>query len=177
MSEDALNSLRGLLPWTRSCFVCGQDNPRGLHAKSRIENGRVVLEYTARETDLGYKHIVHGGILMTLADEVMTWAAIAQTRQVCVAAEMTFRLRKPVRPGETLRAEGWCEQSNVRLARTRGRILNGAGEEVLRAEGKYMPMHSSDAQLAQKDFVSSPEAIAPESLAGPMSARGLCEQD
>lgn len=145
--------------------MCGEENPRGLHARSRLENGRVVLEYTTRDSDLGYKHIVHGGILMTLADEVMTWAAIAHTRRVCVAAEMTFRLRKPVRSGETLRAEAWCEEAGTRLARTRSRILNSAGVEVLTAEGKYMPMPAAEAQLAEKDFVSSADAISPDILA------------
>jgi uncharacterized protein (TIGR00369 family) len=168
--SDAVSQLRGLLPWTRSCFVCGQDNPHGLHAKSRLENGRVVLEYTTRDSDLGYQHIVHGGLLMTLADEAMTWAAIAHMRRVCVAAELTVRLRKPVPPGTRLRVEAWCEQVGSRLARTRAIITASEGAEVVSAEGKYMPMPAAEAQLAEKDFVASSEAISPEQLT---SANGV----
>lgn len=162
--SDAISPLRGLLPWTRSCFVCGQDNPHGLHAKSRIENGRVILEYTTRESDVGYQHIVHGGILMTLADEAMTWAAIAASRRVCVAAELTVRLRKPVPPGATLRVEAWCEQAGARLVRVKSVIAMAEGVEVLAAEGKYMPMSVAAAELAQKDFVTTHETISPTQL-------------
>ena len=70
----------GTLPWTKSCFVCGQENPHGLHLKCRVDDGQVILEYTTQERDLGWRSIVHGGIVMTLMDEVMTWAAILAAR-------------------------------------------------------------------------------------------------
>ena len=105
--------LHGALPWTRSCFVCGQDNPHGLHLRSRIENGRVMLDYTPREADLGYKHIVHGGIAITLLDEVMTWASIVAARRICVAAELATRLKKPIHVGQTLRVEGWVVRQTI----------------------------------------------------------------
>jgi len=28
-----------ILPWTRSCFVCGEQNPIGLNLRFRIEDG------------------------------------------------------------------------------------------------------------------------------------------
>jgi hypothetical protein len=42
MIDPALN---GTLPWTKSCFVCGEANRRGLRLRSRVENGVVVLTY------------------------------------------------------------------------------------------------------------------------------------
>ena len=69
------------LPWTRACFVCGQENPHGLRLRCRLEDGRAVLLHTAREADLGWKTFVHGGILMALLDEAMAWAAMARLRR------------------------------------------------------------------------------------------------
>lgn len=154
-------SLSGNLPWTRSCFVCGQDNPHGLRLKSRVEDGRVVIDYTTREADLGYRHIVHGGIAMTLLDEVMTWAAILAARRVCVAAEMTSRLKQPIRVGRALRVEGWVVKAASRLLLTEGVIRDPDGAELMTAAGKYMPMPEDQLRLAEKDFVDSPGTIRP----------------
>jgi uncharacterized protein (TIGR00369 family) len=158
--------LSGALPWTRSCFVCGQDNPHGLHLRSRIEGDRVVLDYTAREADLGYKHIVHGGIAVTLLDEVMTWASIVAARRVCVAAELTVRLKKPIRAGQKLRVEGRVARQTPRLLVTKGEITDAEGETVLVAGGKYMPMPKDQIELTQKDFVITPETIHPKEIIG-----------
>lgn len=168
--SDALgrppSGLTGNLPWTRSCFVCGQDNPHGLRLRSRIENGHVILNYTPRESDLGYRHIVHGGIAMTLLDEVMTWAAIAASRRVCVAAELSVRLKKPIQVGQALRVEGWVVKHTSRLILTEGLITGADGAGRLAASGKYMPMPEEHARLTEKDFVSSPDVIPPGRLVG-----------
>lgn len=163
--------LEGTLPWTKSCFVCGEDNAHGLRLKSRVEKGRVMLDYVAREADLGYRHIVHGGILATLLDEVMTWAAILSVRRVCVAAELTTRLKQPVRVGARLRVEGWVARKSSRLILVEGRILDERGAVMAEAEGKYMPMPAAQAELTEKDFVVSPDAIHPSRVTG--SARKL----
>ena len=166
-SNDALS---GVLPWTRSCFVCGIDNPSGLHLRSRVESGRVVLDYTTRETDLGYRHIVHGGIGMTLLDEVMTWAAIVSCRRACVAAEMSTRLRKPMVVGQALRVEGWVTAARARLILTEARITDAAGTELMTATGKYMPMPADQAFLCSKDFVPDAGTLDPAMLLGEHAA-------
>ena len=125
-----------------------------------------MLDYTTRTADLGYKHIVHGGIAITLLDEVMTWAAIVSARRVCVAAEVTARLKKPIRVGETLHVEGWVARANARLIVTEGEIRNERGRSAVGATGKYMPMPQEQIALTEKDFVVSPDAIHPKDLIG-----------
>lgn len=161
-----MNELKGYLPWTKSCFVCGEDNRYGLKRRSWIEGGKVSLEYRTRIEDVGYRHIVHGGISMTLLDEVMTWAAIVELRNICVAAEMTTRFRAPLEADVDIRAEGWIEQAGRRLCRTAGRIVDAEGKELLTASAKYMPMPVGGVRLCEKDFVVSPEAIDPKALFG-----------
>jgi len=139
--------------------VCGQDNPRGFRLRSRIENGIVVLNYTPRSTDLGYRHLVHGGLAMTLLDEVMTWAAIVATQRVCVAAEMNTRLKRPVAVGRELRVEGRVTEQKSRMLLTSGRITDPEGIELLTATGKYMPASTGDTSLCAEDFVQSEEAL------------------
>jgi len=155
----------GTLPWTRSCYVCGVDNPRGLHLRSRLEGGRVVLEYTTRSEDAGYAGIVHGGVLATLLDEVMTWAAIVRQRRLCVAGEMSIRLKAPVPTGEKIRVEGFVVRGGKRLVVTGGRVTNADGRVAAEAEGKYVPM-SEGGEYCFSDFVRDPAALAPEEILG-----------
>lgn len=150
----------GTLPWTRSCFVCGEANANGLRLRSRIEGDRVVLTHTTRQADLGYRHLVHGGIAMTLLDEVMTWAAILTLRRATVAAELTVRLKRPIAVGRTLRVEGWTGDAKSRLVLAEGRVIDGDGQVLATATGKYTPMPAAGLSLCVKDFIESPEALS-----------------
>jgi uncharacterized protein (TIGR00369 family) len=152
-------SPEGWLPWTKGCFVCGEANPHGLHLRSRVEGGRVVIRYTPREADLGWRHIVHGGLSMTLMDEAMTWAAILSLRRACVAAEITVRLKQPVQTGQSIRVEGWTVDRRPRLALTEGRIVDEAGIVLASGSGKYVPMPANDLPMCADDFVKHPDAL------------------
>lgn len=154
----------GILPWTKSCFVCGEANPHGLRLRSRIENDRVVIDYVTRPEDLGYKNIVHGGLLMMLLDEVMTWAAILAERRLSVAAEMTARLIEPVPVGQRLRIEGWTVKQSSRICFTESWVRNSDEKIMARATGKYMPMSSDQARLTEEDFVIGPNALQPKDI-------------
>jgi uncharacterized protein (TIGR00369 family) len=163
-APDASADRSGILPWTKSCFVCGEANPHGLHLKSRIEGEWVVTEHTTREADLGWRHIVHGGIAMTLLDEVMTWAAILASRRACVAAEMTTRLRKPIHAGQRIRAQGRVTDGKSRLFLTEAQILDVDGTPLATATGKYVPMPEDQVSLCEKDFVWGAGSLDPRTL-------------
>lgn len=156
----------GALPWTRSCFVCGEANPRGLKARSRLEDGRVLLDYTTRPEDAGYRHIVHGGLAITLLDEVMTWAAIIATKKVCVAAELISRLKAPIQVGQPVRVEGWITRASSRLCLTESHMLDAQGRELVTATGKYLPMPADQIHLTEKDFVAAPGTLSARDLLG-----------
>jgi len=150
----------GMLPWTRSCFVCGEGNPQGLHLRSHVEDGSVVIRYTPGSEHCGWRERVHGGIAMTLLDEVMTWATILSSRRACVAAEFNVRLRKPMIVGHPLRIIGHAALGRSRLVLVEGTILDKDDDVVFASEGKYVPMDSNTATLCVADFVDSPDTIA-----------------
>ncbi len=161
------------LPRTRSCFVCGIDNPHGLHARSRLEGDAVVLDHAARPEDGGYAGRVHGGLLMTLLDEVMAWAAIGAAGKACVAAELTARLLAPVEAGAVLRVEGRVRENRRRIIETTGIVRRADGRVAARATGRYVPMPDGQAALCAEDFVDAfpPPAAGGERAAAP-GARG-----
>ena len=156
--------LKGTLPWTRSCFVCGESNPHGLRLRSSVENGVVSLVYTTRESDLGWKAIVHGGITTTLLDEVMTWAAIIDAGRACVSVELTCRIKKAVRLNQKVTASGRVSLSKSRLILTEGMITAENGDILAEASGKFMPMPAGETSICEEDFVISPDAIHPSQI-------------
>lgn len=164
MTSDQTIPGDGPLPWTRACFVCGEENPRGFQLKMRMERGRVVADYVTRDSDRGYSGIVHGGLMMTLLDEVMAWAAIVHAGRICVAAEVTARLRHPIGVGQTLRIEGEITSARSRLLVAESRILGADGERLLSGTGKYTPLNDTEAARFIEDFVSSPDALDPATL-------------
>jgi uncharacterized protein (TIGR00369 family) len=81
------------------CFVCGDNNESGLHAKFDVgpDNtsvGRIVIPSNFQ----GWKDIVHGGIISTLLDEASIYAC-RNISSKTVTAEITVKFKKPVPTG------------------------------------------------------------------------------
>ena len=69
------------LPHTRSCFVCGESNPLGLQLRFHADGDEVRTRFVPRPEHIGFKGVVHGGLLATLLDEIMVWACAVRTKR------------------------------------------------------------------------------------------------
>jgi len=87
------------------CFGCGSGNPIGLKLRFQNQNGLAKAEFTPGPEYQGWPGIVHGGIIGTVLDEAMGYAALFQGKKV-VTGKMEIRFRKPAPVGETLTIEG-----------------------------------------------------------------------
>jgi acyl-coenzyme A thioesterase PaaI-like protein len=57
-------------PNSRMCFVCGVDNPIGLHLSFYTDDeGQTVARFRPGPEHQGYPGHLHGGIISTLLDE------------------------------------------------------------------------------------------------------------
>jgi uncharacterized protein (TIGR00369 family) len=116
-----------------SCFVCGRDNPIGLHVTFRTEGARVVGEFLPTPLHVGFTGIVHGGILAAVLDDAM--AALGYTRgEPTVTARLAVRYRRPVRPGEPLRVEAEETERRGTLQQARAILRAADGAVVAEAE-------------------------------------------
>jgi len=86
-------------PSSRSCFVCGRDNPMGLAARwvSDRERGEVRATVEIPEHFNGYPGTVHGGIITALLDEaaVRTGLLDGGFDDLMVTAKLEVAFRKP----------------------------------------------------------------------------------
>jgi acyl-coenzyme A thioesterase PaaI-like protein len=114
---------RAKQPNSRHCFVCGVENPVGLHlAFYNTDANQVVAEVTIPDAYQGYPGVVHGGIVASMLDEAAARAAMGEDIwRLMVTARLSIRYRKPVPIGQPLRLVG-------RLERRRGRLANAHSE-------------------------------------------------
>jgi acyl-coenzyme A thioesterase PaaI-like protein len=120
-------------PSSRWCFVCGVENPCGLHIRFFNDgHHRAVARVTLGEQYQSYPGIVHGGILATILDETMGRAILAEgsepreitEERFMFSAKIEVRYRKSVPLNEEFIVRG-------RVDKDRGRIVLVSGEIVL----------------------------------------------
>jgi uncharacterized protein (TIGR00369 family) len=116
------------------CFVCGSDNPAGLHVPfGPAPDGGSRADYTMKPEHVGWPGIVHGGLVFTLMDEAVAWAlACAGLHGVTAKAEARFRA--PVTVGVPLVITGRIVEQSRRLVRAHAEIRRADGQRELHAE-------------------------------------------
>ena len=121
----------------RMCFVCGERNPAGLKLRLRTdpEPGESTAEVTFAGHFQGWAGIVHGGLLATVLDEAMIYAAGAKGLK-CVTGEMTVRYVTPAATGVPYSLRGRFIEDKGRIVTAESALLDAEGLEVARASGK-----------------------------------------
>lgn len=142
------------LPHTRLCFVCGESNSAGLRLRFHTDGRVVRTEFTPRAEHIGFRDVVHGGIIATVLDEIMVWSCAVQVKQFGYCAEMTVRFQQPLRPGHAVMVTGEM------VANRRNRIfeakaeMRGADDRLLAtATGKYLPLKPEETTGFLPDLV------------------------
>lgn len=152
------------LPWSRHCFVCGTDNPIGLRGRSFLVDGKVEFAFTPRPEHGGWTEVVHGGLITTVLDEVMTWAAIVKRERACFAAEFTVRLRTPLPPGTECTARAWVETERRRVVDTASEMVDADGTVYATASGRYVAIPPEKMAHMAQEWVTEPGAWPIEQL-------------
>jgi uncharacterized protein (TIGR00369 family) len=142
------------LPHTQSCFVCGEHNPIGLRQRFETDGRVVRARFTPRPEHVGFKGVIHGGILATLLDEIMVWACAVQTRTFGYCAEMKIRFQHPATPGVELRVEAeLVADRRGRVFEAKSEVRDADGKLLAQATGKYMPLRGADRAALLEDMV------------------------
>ena len=128
---------------SKMCFVCGDRNDFGLHAKFyETDDNQLVAVINPSEQHQGYPGRMHGGLAATILDETIA-------RSICngkdeqiwgVTIELKTRFRKPVPLGMELKVVGRVTSDGSRFFEGTGEIVLPNGEIAVSAEGKYMKM-------------------------------------
>ena len=141
------------LPPHGSCFVCGDENPKGigLHwfAKSgaapeisgtnkvNLPTVLIYSDFVFSLAEQGPPNHAHGGASSAVLDEAMGCAVWASGLEVLLA-KMTLDYRRPVPLNTTVRVEAWVTKVVDKKAFAAGHILLTNGKIAVEASGLYV---------------------------------------
>ena len=127
--------MRNKQPNSEKCFVCGRNNPVGLHMQFYDDGeSTVVSEYTVAERYQGYPGIVHGGIAASLLDEAVGRVAmIGDHHHFMMSVKLQILYRHPVPVETPLRIIGEIVRLRGRLGKADGRIVLPDGQVACEA--------------------------------------------
>jgi uncharacterized protein (TIGR00369 family) len=129
------------LPWSDSCFVCGESNPGGLQARFTVdEEGRIRLETVIDHKFEGYGGYVPGGVLTALLDETAVWSVIHKLGRMCTTIQLTVTFRQPVPGGSKVVVVGEVTGKKGRFHLARSEMRDAEGTLMATAEGRFMVM-------------------------------------
>ena len=159
-------------PSARQCFVCGVENPAGLHITFFETEPptpdlpvEVRAEITVPQRFQGYPGIVHGGIIATMLDEVSSRTVFrGDPLRFVVTAKMNVRYRKPIPVETPLKLRGWVISDRKRVVEVGGEITNVEGVVLAEAEATLMEVETEffgDQSLSPDEWKVYPQTEEP----------------
>ncbi len=122
----------------QGCFACGAANRHGLQMTFFTDDQRVYSFLKVPETMIGWNRIVHGGVISTILDETMGWAAIYLFKQLGVTKTMTVDFLRPVECELTISAvAGIREKASDTTVVMYGEIFNSDETLCAKATGEF----------------------------------------
>ena len=140
-----------------NCFACGPANPHGLHMTFQSDGEAVFSRLVVPDHLRGWNNMVHGGIISTILDEVMSWAAIHLIKSIIVTRKMSVDFLKPVFIGRQLTAEARVTEIRSRKeALLQGDLYNHEKQLCASARGSFALLKP---KVAEKLGIAGAEEI------------------
>ena len=141
------------LPYGQGCFVCGRDNPHGLKVDFYVKDNKVCVDLLFERSYQSYTDTTHGGILSSILDEAMGWAAYTFsditsflfTRDL----DVSYKRNAPIGEMLYLSTEFVGIEKNMFYKAT-GKIVDGNGKLITTSKGIYVPTPDNVTQETKK---------------------------
>ncbi len=118
------------------CFVCGPDNPDGLHLTFSFVGNQAQSFLSIPTRFQGWQGIVHGGIVATLLDEVMAKAVRFAGHQA-VTVDINVQYKKPTPVDVPLQLSGRVTEIQRRIVSTEGELRTQDGTMLACAKARF----------------------------------------
>ncbi|MCD6581095.1 MAG: PaaI family thioesterase [Desulfuromusa sp.] len=131
-------NLKEIISRDGHCFGCSQQNVHGLKMRFYADDAVVCSWLCVPDHLCGWNGVVHGGVLSTILDEIMSWSAIYNLHHIVMTKTMTVDFFKPVYIDEELRVEGRViEQTGKREVIMEGRIYKDGDTLCAQTRGTF----------------------------------------
>ena len=124
---------------TNPCFGCGGGNARGMRLVFQADEAtrRVTGHFRLGPEYQGATGFIHGGIIATVLDEVMSKVS-RFTNVHAVTAELNIEYLRPIRVDEDLHVEGLATRQEGRDLYREGEIRSAAGTVLARGRARFV---------------------------------------
>ncbi len=127
------------------CFGCAQNHPIGFHLRFSRDDDTVTTRFVPDDRYQGPPGIMHGGLVLTLADEIGAWTIIGLLDKFGFTAQVSGKFRRPVRMGQEVLGRGLITKSGSRVV-TVAVTLSQAGEIAFESELVFALVDASGAE-------------------------------
>ncbi|MCF8038858.1 MAG: PaaI family thioesterase, partial [Desulfohalobiaceae bacterium] len=132
------------------CFACGRENLSGLQMQFQSDGIKLYSSLTPALHFRGWHNLLHGGIVSTILDEIMAWAAIHFLERFPLTKTIQVDFLRPVYVQNELTATGWpVDRPGKREAVMAGRIEDGAGRSLAEGQAR-MVLAEPESRLFRK---------------------------
>ncbi|MGH7709404.1 MAG: PaaI family thioesterase [Vulcanimicrobiaceae bacterium] len=137
------------------CFGCGRNNPIGLQLHFEPNgSGAVRTTVVLTQPYQGWRGVAHGGIVATLMDEAMAYAA-GEAGYLGMTAELTVRFRKPVPLDEPLELTAHTLWQRRNVFAFEASISDAGGTVLASAQGNFVARD----KLAPGQVLGEPDGV------------------
>lgn len=135
---------------SRNCFVCGLDNPVGLHLVFyETSPGEVSAEVLLEEKYEGFPDMAHGGVVAAMLDEACGRALMGSDPRhprFMYTARLEIRYRQHVPLNQPLRLQGKALKDRGRLATASASLTTLDGKVLAEADALLVDVPEEDYQ-------------------------------
>ncbi|WP_430460300.1 PaaI family thioesterase [Thalassolituus sp. LLYu03] len=121
------------------CFGCGPQNPNGLQMTFAASDTQLRSDIVIPGHLRGWSHLVHGGVITTILDEIMGWTGIYFLNRFLLTKDIKVRFRLPVFIEEPVSVFGYIgahhSDNQVTLI---AELRNAKGQLAAKAEGEFV---------------------------------------
>ncbi len=138
--EQGLETLWKPLPnLDKNCFACGSENHSGLNMTFATNGEQLRTQLVVAPQFRGWSKLVHGGVISTILDETMSWAAIILTKRFILTKKMTIEFLRPVYIDSPLCAIGYIKERNgERTALVTGQLFDDQERLCATSQGEFV---------------------------------------
>ena len=150
-------------PNSRNCFVCGIENPIGLHLKFyETGPGEVCADLNLSASYQGYPGIVHGGVIAAMLDEAGGRAHMGsvETPRFMFTGKLDVRYRKNVPVGRPLRLVAKAGPTKARTAEAYSAIYDQEG--TLLADADVLLVNVPETVIQSTDLAALGWKVYPD---------------
>jgi len=131
------------------CFGCGVANPTGLQLKFFLrDDGTVVCPASIPDAFEGPPGYLHGGIIATLLDEIMS-KSVRSLHATAMTRHMAVDYLRPISSGATIRLEGRVVRSEGRKHWAEAQILDSRSNVVAHSKGLFIEVRIRPQKAAE----------------------------